>query len=226
MSNLKQHFDRVAENYDQEILKTFPRYDEMIEALVNAIPTDMDSPRVLDLGCGTGNITKKVLEVFPNAKITCLDISDKMIEISKEKLSDYEIEYVLGDFTIIDIIDNYDVIISSLALHHIETDEEKLEMYKYIFNALNDGGVFYNADVVKSDSPYNNELNERKYVEYMKLKNATNKEIEDFKNRRNDNDSPITLLKHFNLLEESGFSHIDVIWKYYGNAVFGATKIE
>ncbi|MBE6494705.1 MAG: methyltransferase domain-containing protein [Methanosphaera stadtmanae] len=226
MSDLKQHFDKVAENYDKEIYKTFPRYDEMIEALVNAIPTDMDSPKVLDLGCGTGNITKKVLEVFPNAKVTCLDISDKMIEISKEKLSGYDIEYVLGDFTIIDIIDNYDVIISSLALHHIKTDEEKLEMYKYIFNALNDGGVFYNADVVKSDSPYNTELNERKYIEYMQSKNATNKEIEDFKNRRNDNDSPITLFKHFNLLEEVGFSHIDVIWKYYGNAVFGATKIE
>lgn len=224
MSDLKQHFDKVAENYDKEIYKTFPRYDEMVEALINAIPTNMESPKVLDLGCGTGNITKKLLEVFPNAKVTCLDISDKMIEASKEKLYKYDIEYVLGDFTIIDIIDNYDVIISSLALHHIKTDEEKLEMYKCIFNALNDGGVFYNADVVKSDSPYNTELNERKYIEYMQSKKATNKEIEDFKNRRNDNDSPITLFKHFNLLEEVGFSHIDVIWKYYGNAVFGATK--
>ena len=117
MADLKQHFNEVAENYDATIEKNLVNYNQMIEALINAIP-DNESPRILDLGCGTGNITKKVLERFPNGKVTCFDLSEKMIEIAKEKLSDYDnIEYVMGDFTIIDIIDKYDAIISSL--HYI-----------------------------------------------------------------------------------------------------------
>ena len=115
MSDLREHFNQAADEYDSLITKTLVNYDEMTDALINAIP-DQESPRVLDLGCGTGNITEKVLKRFPDAKITCLDVSDKMIDIAKEKLSDYDnIEYVNGDFTIVDIIDKYDAIISSLA---------------------------------------------------------------------------------------------------------------
>ena len=85
MADLKQHFNEVAENYDATIEKNLVNYNQMIEALINAIP-DNESPRILDLGCGTGNITKKVLERFPNGKVTCFDLSEKMIEIAKEKI--------------------------------------------------------------------------------------------------------------------------------------------
>lgn len=225
MSDLEKHFDQAAESYDELINKTLINYDEMIEALINAIP-DNESPRILDLGCGTGNITRKVLERFPNAKVTCLDLSTKMIEIAKDKLSDYEnIEYVIGDFTIVDIIDNYDAIISSLALHHIPTDEEKKEMYKHIYEALNTNGVFYNADVIKPNSPYNEILNNRMSDKYMKEHGLTKEVMSDHKQKREDNDIPITLVKHLKLLEEVGFKQIDVIWKHYTNAVYGGTKL-
>ena len=67
-----------------------------------------------------------------------------MIEVAKEKLAGYEnIEFVLGDFTIVDIIDDYDAIISSLALHHIRDENDKRQMYQYIYDSLKQDGVFY-----------------------------------------------------------------------------------
>ena len=224
MADLKHHFNEVAENYDATIEKNLVNYNQMIEALINAIP-DNESPRILDLGCGTGNITKKVLERFPNGKVTCFDLSEKMIEIAKEKLSDYDnIEYVIGDFTIIDIIDKYDAIISSLALHHIPNNQAKKDMYQHIYDSLYEGGVFYNADVIKANSDYNIILNERMTSKYMKENGCTDEDIETFKKNRNNNDVPITLMEHIKLLEEVGFKEIDVLWKYYSNAVYGGTK--
>ena len=225
MPDLKKHFNETAESYDTLTNKSLMKYDEMVEALINAIP-DNENPRVLDLGCGTGNITKKLLERFPEAKVTCLDLSDKMIKIAKEKLSDYNnIEYVLDDFTIIDIIDNYDAIISSLALHHIPSNEAKKEMYQHIHDALKEGGVFYNADVIEPNSSYNEVLCERMSEKYMKEQGLSTEDINDFKQKRDDNDIPITIVEHLKLLEEVGFKQIDIIWKYYSSAIYGGTRL-
>ncbi len=224
MPDLKKHFNEAAEDYDEIIRKTLVDYDDMIEALINAIPSQ-ESPRVLDLGCGTGNITKKLLERFSDARVTCLDISEVMIEKAKVKLADYDnIEYVIGDFTIIDIIDNYDAIISSLALHHIPTIDEKREMYQHIFDALNTDGVFYNADVIKANSEYNQQLNERISNQYMIDQGVSTDIMDNHKQKQEDNDVPITLVEHLKLLEDVGFKNIDVIWKHYSNAVYGGTK--
>lgn len=225
MSNLGKHFDNEAENFDKTVYKTMPRYLEMIDVLVNSIPDEGDDLRILDLGCGTGNITLKVLERFPKAHVTCLDVSKNMLEIAKNKLSGYDsIEYVLGDFTIIDIIDDYDAIISSLALHHIASDEAKLDMYKHIYDALNHGGVFYNADVIKAAGNYVQELNEKVFDEFMLDNGLSSQYVEEHKKKRRANDIPITLTKHLKFLEKVGFEDIDVIWKYYGNVVYGACK--
>ena len=224
MPDLKKHFNNEAESFDSRVEKVTPRYDEMLEALINAIPDVSDSPRVLDLGCGTGNITLKVFKRFPNAHVTCLDLSENMLEIAKEKLADYDVEYVLGDFTIIDLIDEYDAIISSLALHHIRDDEGKLAMYKEIHKSLKDGGVFYNADIISASSKYNEELNNKISKDHMIKCGVTEEEITEHYQKRHSNDIPTTLEKHFEFLKEAGFKELDVIWKYYNTAVYGGTK--
>ncbi|WP_304125073.1 trans-aconitate 2-methyltransferase [Methanosphaera cuniculi] len=226
MSDLKTHFNQASEDFDTLVEKTIPKYNEMIDALVNSIP-EKENLRILDLGCGTGNITLQVLERFPDAKVTCLDISDKMLDVAKEKLAGYEnVEFVLGDFTIVDIIDDYDAIISSLALHHIKDENDKRQMYQCIFDSLKQGGVFYNADVIEANSKYNAKLNERIADKYMAENQVTTEDMADHKNKRKHNDHPITMMDHLRLLEDVGFKEIDVIWKYYTNAVYGGTRKE
>lgn len=225
MPDLRKHFDNEAESFDKQVQRNIPSYNQMLEALINAIPDTKENPKILDLGCGTGNITLKVLERFPKAHVTCLDLSENMMEIAQEKLSEYDnVEYVVGDFTQIEITEKYDAIISSLALHHIPNDKEKEEMYKAIYDALTISGVFYNADVIKANSEYNQKLNNRISVRDMKSNGVTDKEIVEHKEKRDANDIPTTLFNHIKMLENVGFEEIDVIWKYYANAVYGATK--
>lgn len=227
MPDLKKHFNQEAEAFDKQVLKNIPKYPEMLTALINAIPDNKETPKILDLGCGTGNITQKIMEKFPNAQVTCLDLSENMIEIAKNKLSSYEnIEYIIGDFTKTEMTEKYDAIVSSLALHHIPNDKEKQDMYKAIYEALNINGVFYNADVIQGNSTYNEQLNNKIAEQDMLDNGITQEEIIEHKGKRDANDIPTTTYNHIKMLENVGFQEIDVIWKYYANVVYGGTKKE
>lgn len=74
------------------------------------------------------------------SKVTGLDISAKMLEIARNKNSSPNIQYVNKSMTDLDeIIEKFDVVFSSLAVHYIE-DFDKL--VRDIYNLLNKGGYF------------------------------------------------------------------------------------
>jgi tRNA (cmo5U34)-methyltransferase len=145
--------------------------------------------------------------------------------MAKIKLNDYkDIDYVTGDFYHFKFPEKYDVIVSSLALHHLVTDEDKKEFYTKIHEALNPGGVFLNADVILGSNDYLQELYLEKWKEFMNL-HVSVKEIEEkWIPAAEDEDHPAKLVDQLDWLRDIGFSDVDVIWKYYGSAVYGGYK--
>jgi ubiquinone/menaquinone biosynthesis C-methylase UbiE len=82
MDKIKNHFEGEAQEFDRIILTIMPNYATMVRALVEAIPFGRSVPlRVIDLGCGIGTVAAQVLDVFPNAQVTCLDLAENMIAI-------------------------------------------------------------------------------------------------------------------------------------------------
>jgi tRNA (cmo5U34)-methyltransferase len=226
MDRVKKHFEEEAKEFDSIILKLIPYYPEMLDALISAIPFDKSSViKVVDLGCGTGTISKRVNSVFPSAVITCVDIAENMIEMAKSKLSGHpDIRYQLGDFNRFDFDEKYDVAISSLSLHHLLTDEDKKNFYRRIYDALTPGGIFYNADNVIASNDYLQEIYMDKWKQFM-LKKISEEEIENnWIPRYYDEDRPAKLLDQLIWLKEIGFTDVDVIWKYYNFAVYGGRK--
>jgi len=224
--NVKAHFEKEAHEFDELILKLIPYYEEMINALISSIPFDSDdSIKVIDLGCGTGTISKSLKEKFKNAHVTCLDLADNMLQMAKIKLNQYkDVEYISGDFYNFGFPEKYEVIISSLALHHLVTDDDKKGFYKKIYNALNQGGVFFNADVVLGSNNYLQHLYIDKWKEFMN-KSISMEEIEEkWIPAAEDEDHPAKLVDHLKWLNEIGFRDIDVVWKHYGVAVYGGNK--
>jgi len=87
MDSIKKHFEEEAKEFDALIIKLIPFYQQMLDALVQAVPFNSNaSIRIIDLGCGTGTIAQKLAHKFPNAEIYCLDIASNMIEIAQYKL--------------------------------------------------------------------------------------------------------------------------------------------
>ena len=226
IEKVKNHFEEEAKEFDRIILKLIPFYEEMIEALVLSIPFKKDELiKVIDLGCGTGTIASKIKETFLNSQISCLDIAENMIKMTQIKLGESKkVDYLIGDFYSFEFDKKYDVIISSLALHHLAEDDDKKMIYQKIYNALTDRGVFYNADVVLGSNNHLQELYMTKWKEFMS-KNVSWDEIDNkWIIKYKEEDRPTSLMKHIKWLEEIGFKNVDVVWKYYNYAVYGGYR--
>lgn len=224
IETIKNHFDEEAAEFDELILKLIPYYTEMTDALVLAIPFKKnDQIYVMDLGCGTGTVAQKIKNAFPNAKISCLDIAENMIAMTQKKLNG-EADCRVCDFYEFNFDKKYDVIVSSLALHHLANDEDKQKFYQKIYGALNDNGVFYNADVVLGSNDHLQEVYMAQWKAFMRKKvsmdEIENKWIVNYKTQ----DRPASLINHIAWLKNTGFSDIDVVWKYYNYAVYGGCK--
>lgn len=226
MDQVKEHFESEAGEFDGIIVRLIPYYREMVDALVAVLPFPARaSIRVLDLGCGTGTVAERVLQMFPEAHVTCLDFSAKMIDMARCKLGgDARADYVVSDFRRFRWDRTYDAVVSSLALHHLATDEEKREFCGRVFAGLNQGGCFYNADVVLSPNTHVQGVYLERWKEYMR-RSVPEPEVEErWMKVYEEEDRPAALSKHLEWLKEAGFREVDVVWKYYNFAVLGGTK--
>jgi tRNA (cmo5U34)-methyltransferase len=225
MKKVKNHFDQEAEIFDGLIKTLIPHYQEMIEALSGVLPFHpIERVSVLDLGCGTGNVSLAIKNRFPQAEITCLDLAENMIQNTRYKLADYsDVTYVVGDLRDLDAVEEYDAVVSSLAIHHLSRKEQQ-SLYKQIHTALKEGGVFYNADNIQSSSENLNQFYLRKWKEFM-FQYHTPEEVETvWLDRHHQEDHPQPLQDHLDWLNEAGFRDWDVVWKHYYFGVYGGRK--
>ncbi len=225
MNIIKSHFEKEAKVYDNMIIKIIPYYKEMVEALVSSIPfNENDKINILDLGCGTGTISREIKLKFPCSIFTIVDISDNMLSIADNKIGGGNIIRISEDFYRFKFTEKYDVIISSLALHHLITDDDKMTFYKNIYDNLNLKGLFFNADVVLGSNDYLQKRYMKKWIEYMgrrcDMDEITGKWLVNYEKE----DRPSKLSDQIKWLENIGFKDVDIIWKYYNFAVYGGYK--
>jgi tRNA (cmo5U34)-methyltransferase len=224
MDKIKQHFEEEARDFDRIILTLIPGYPEMVEALVAALPFERDAPaKVIDLGCGTGTVSQAVLNAFPNAHVTCLDLAENMIAMAKSKLAHYpRTRFIVGDFTTFD--GEYDSVVSSLALHHLANDENKKHFYQRVYDRLRPGGVFYNGDLVLASSDILQAMYMRQWRAFMR-RSVSEEEIDGkWIPKYEAEDRPVKLIDQLAWLKAIGFVDVDVLWKRYNFAVYGGAK--
>lgn len=226
MDNVKEHFENEAKYFDGLILKLIPHYGEMLNALINSVNFNKKkSIKMLDLGCGTGNVSLKMLDRFPKAEILCIDLSQKMLDIARNKLSKYKnVSFEVGNIADFEFKNTYDVVLSSLAVHHLKTDEDKSNFYKMIFKILNKNGIFANADEILGENKYLQNINMNVWTEYMKQNFSERDVSEKWLKAYESEDRPSKLMKQLEWMKNSGFKDVDVIWKYYNFAVFSGIK--
>lgn len=224
IKKVKEHFENEAAEFDEIIKKLIPYYNEMIEALVSVITFDKDKEiKVIDLGCGTGTIAKEIKKEYPNAKFTCVDIAENMLKMAELKLGK-DVKYIKSDFNNFIFPEKYDLIVSSLALHHLSEEKDVDDFYKKIYNSLNSQGIFINADVVLGSTKCLQDIFIEKWMKYMN-KSISIEEIENkWMVSYYSEDRPISIMKHLELLRKSNFRNIDIIWKYYNYAVYRGEK--
>jgi len=130
---IERNFSKYAEYYD-----SYSSIQNICASeLIQKISADSVN-RILDIGCGTGNYTKLLRERFPSAEIKAVDISDKMVDMARKKLSREKIEFIVADAEKADFEEKFDLISSNAAFQWFEDLRDAVMKYK---NMLNDGGL-------------------------------------------------------------------------------------
>ena len=84
MEKVKQHFEEEAQEFDAIIQRLIPYYEQMLDAIFLTLPFKQSHPiDVIDLGCGTGTIARRIKNVYPQARITRVDIAEKILNFSQ-----------------------------------------------------------------------------------------------------------------------------------------------
>lgn len=98
---------------------------------------------ILDLGCGSGNITIKLASRGYN--VVGIDISDDMLSIAQNKAyeAEYDILFLNQDMRELDYPQKADVVISTLdCINYLTEYEDVKSTFEAVHSSLNDGGIF------------------------------------------------------------------------------------
>ena len=122
---MSAQFHLSPETYLDEIRAEVPRYDELQEQTIAGIP--FAPGRVLELGVGTGETTRRLLDRYPDAEVTGLDAQPEMVFKARElgiEVRLARMEDPLPDGPC-------DLVISVLSVHHL-TDEQKRDLFRRV----------------------------------------------------------------------------------------------
>jgi tRNA (cmo5U34)-methyltransferase len=222
---IKEHFEKEAAVFDKLFFKVMPRYEEMMQALIDALPFNRkDKLKIADLGCGTGNLSKKLILAYPNARISCIDMAENMLKMAKSKLKNYHnVSFWQGDISDFDYREKYDCIVSSMVLHHVE-GKDKPRIYRKIHNCLSKRGVFFCMDIFLSSNPHLQKLYMDKWRTFMKTNGLPAKKVNEMISRHQREDRPVVFEDELAIMRQAGFRCVDVILKHYNFAVYGGIK--
>ncbi len=221
-------FGALSAQYDTTITTSIPPYWEIMETLLEYtfLPRDQKL-QVLELGCGTGNLSNLVTEYFPQAHLTLVDLSAEMLAQAAQKVEAKAVSLKLLNqgFMEVEFPENsLDLVVSSIALHHLP-DEEKPLLYQRIFHWLKPGGKLRVADEILSlPADTAERFSMQKWETWARQMGATSEEIAMWQEHAVQHDHYASLHQQFQWLAEADFAEVDCYWRKVIWAVFGGEK--
>lgn len=131
-----QYYSKKTSDLDDRwFFFTKIQFEWILTRLRDHYKTD-DNFTVLDLGCGTGRLLSMIADIYPNARLTGVDGTPKMIHKTRERLKG-RCALIQADLNDYIPTNRYDVIISTTVIHHLDDPHHHLDM---IHNTLNNDG--------------------------------------------------------------------------------------
>jgi SAM-dependent methyltransferase len=139
-----------ALDYLENIAARMPRREDGYRALGEVLPPAPD--RILDLGCGDGEVIGRVLGAFPDAQVVGVDFSPEMLDRVRKRFGgDGRVAIVEHDLdrALDPAWGEFDAVVSAFAIHHV-VDDRKRSLYAEAFALVRPGGLFANLEHVAS----------------------------------------------------------------------------
>ena len=230
VTEIKERFDNDIERFSKLDIGQTSTVDAVLAMDLITESAALVTPgasHVLDIGCGAGNYTLKMLQKIPNLDVTLVDLSRPMLDRAEERIgavSTGRITALQGDIREIEIGESrYDTVLAAAVLHHLRGIDEWGAVFEKIFRALRSGGGFWIFDLVEDTLLPVQRLMWDRYGEYLvdfrdeKFRDLTFGYIIK-------EDTPRSLLFQIDLMRRVGFVDPVVLHKNICYAAFGAIK--
>jgi tRNA (cmo5U34)-methyltransferase len=230
IEEIRRRFDHDVERFSdletgQSATIDAPLVLELIAAAAAAVnPAARD---VLDVGCGAGNYTLKLLSRIPNFNATLIDLSRPMLDRAVQRVSAAtrgRVTAMQDDIRALNLgAERFDVIVAAAVLHHLRSDEEWEAVFANFYRALRPGGSIWISDLVSHTLAGVQTMMWNRFGAYLSsLKGAEYRDhvfayIEK-------EDTPRSLTDQLELLRRAGFGKVEVLHKNNCFAAFGAVK--
>ena len=209
-----EYFGSMADAYDSLIRRAVPPYEAMTGRLLDYLPARAD--RVLDLGCGTGNLTLRLVRRYPGARVTYVDAAAEMTALTGARLDAAGARgtAVTRRFEDLDFEPgSFDLVTSCISLHHVE---DKARLYRNIRGWLVPAGTFRFADQIRGGTDAHHRFNWDSWLEFCRRPgNCTERETNGLIEHGLAHDYYTPLVEHFRLLAAAGFdaATLDCVWR-------------
>lgn len=213
-------FGDRAEGYEDYIARIVPSYHEVNALMVDLVPFTREAPlHALDVGAGTGVLADLLLAAFPRMALVALDMSEPMLAQCAKRLG-ARATIREGRFPGADIGTGYDLVVSSLALHHL-SHADKRAGFRRLFAALRPGGAFLLRDVVAAPAPALEPVYQALWREFVRSQGYD--DLSWFAAHLEE-DNPARVEDQLAWLEDAGFTEPACHWRHLNVALMGARK--
>jgi len=236
VEQIRERFDNDVERFSnletgQSATIDAPLALELITAAAASLTPQAGS--ILDIGCGAGNYTLKLLSQFkkgaglPRLDVTLIDLSRPMLDCAATRVAQAtsgKVTTLQADIREVSIgQSSFDVILAAAVLHHLRAESEWRAVFAHIFQALKPGGSFWISDLIEHSDPKVQLLMWKRYGDYLAALKDAGYRDQVFAYVEQE-DSPRPLMFQIDLLREAGFSSIEILHKNSCFAAFGAIK--
>ena len=230
VEEIRQRFDADVERFSNLETGQSATIDAPLAmALVaeSAAATTPNARHVLDVGCGAGNYTLKLLQRLPNLHVTLMDLSRPMLDRATERVTEAtsgRVTALQGDIREIDLPGGgFDLILAAAVLHHLRGDAEWEAVFGRFYRALRPGGSVWIFDQVESSIPEVEKLLRQRWGEYLtRLRDEAYRDHVFAYVEKEDTPRPLTF--QLDMLRRAGFAAVEVLHKNVCFASFGAVK--
>ena len=221
--SVHRHLGIEIRTYDEKIRRFIPGYETMLAVAAREI-VRAKPDLTLDLGGGTGALSEAILSADASGTVELIDIDGGMLAQARSRLARFDGRVRFTESSFHAPLPPCDAAAASLALHHIPSINEKRALYRRIYGALRDGGVFVNADATMPAAPPEREATWRSWINHMAASGIEEPRAREYFAQWAEEDTYFSLESELDAVRTAGFD-AECVWRRGPIAVVVGRKL-
>jgi tRNA (cmo5U34)-methyltransferase len=230
VQEIRERFDKDVErfsNLNTGQVSTIDAAFSMELLTESALRLTPNAKNLLDIGCGAGNYTLKMLSKNKNLHCTLVDLSKPMLDKARERIADittYPPVTIQADIREADLKENnFDIILAGAVLHHLRDDKDWEKTFRKLYGILRPDGCLMISDLITQENEVLNRFTWEKYGDYLESHGGKEYRLKVLEYVARE-DSPRSLNFQLGLMKHIGFREVEILHKNLCFGVFAGIK--